>query len=206
MGRCETDNYGLQLGIFPRKYYNRWVVLTFYVVAEAFVGLPFSMGLFSEALKSNLGFTQANVDVISTIGLLGLCPSVFVGILLHMVKLALQRYFLLVAVCCISGGLLYMSMTLYERIPVNLGFMYLMWFIASLGTCILMAISLQIHLNNFPRRDRGKVCGMIIGMIATSNELLEVLLDSLFRGFGVYPEATFAFYLSCSAFSLSLSA
>ncbi len=200
MGRCETDNYGLQLGIFPQKYYNRWVVLTFYVVAEAFVGLPFSMGLFSEALKRDLGFTQVNADLVASCGQFGLWQGFLFGLVLESVKSNNQRYFVVVAACCISAGLLYMSLALGGEIPVDLGVMCAVWFFANLGTCIFMTTSYAFNVKNFPQRDRGKICGLAKGTFGLSSSVLAILLSSFFKASFTYPEAKFSLFLACVTF------
>ncbi len=201
MYSAATCDAGLQLGTFPRKYYNRWIVLMFYLIAEAFIGLPFSMGLLTEALKVNLGLSQVNVDLVASCGLLASCQGFFIGLLLG-VKSNNHKCFLLVAAFLISGGLLYMGMALKSQIPVNVGFMCVIWFFANLGTCIFTTSSYAVNVINFPQKDRGKVCGLAKGTFGMSSAVLAQLYSSFFSDRGTYPEAMFTLSLSIIVFSV----
>ncbi len=193
---------GLQIAVPSDKYFNRWVILMTYQVAEAFVGLPFSMGLFAEALKDNLGFSQVHVDLVASCGQFGLWQTFLLGLLLSVTKLKYQRYYLPVAAVLLSGGLLYMGMALLSRIPASLGIMCVVWFLANIGTCIFMTASYIFNVKNFPHRDRGKICGFTKGMFGMSSAALACFFSAFFNGSN--PEATFSLALSLVVFIVVL--
>ncbi len=198
-----TCDAGLQLGTFPRMYYNRWIVLMFYLVAEIFLGLPYSIGLFSQAMKNDLGLNQVKVSLVASFGQMGfLGMAFFAGLLLGMLKPIHQRYYLLVAACMISGGLLYMGMTLKGYILVNVGAMCVTWFFANFGVVMVMSISIKVNVGNFPQKDRGKICGLVQATFGMSSAVFSVLFDSYFSARSTKPEATFALYLSIITFSV----
>ncbi len=198
MDSTGTNDAGLQPGIFPRKYYNRWIVLMFFVVAEAFVGLVWTIDLLSRALKNDLGLSQAGVNLVSSFGHIACCLGFICGGLFGAANT--YRYFAIVAVCLISGGLLYMSMAMMSQIPASLGIMCAAWFFINFGVCIFAINSCTFNLINFPRKDSGKVCGLVIGILGLSPAVLAIYFSAFFEDSVPYPEATFALSVSIVVF------
>eukprot|EP01084_Bolivina_argentea_P124905 221353_1 len=201
MDSAATCDAGLQFGTFLPKHYNRWIVLVFYLVAEIFLGIPYSMGLFSQALTDDLGLNHVEVGLVASFGQLGFWGmAFFAGLLLHVLKPIYHIYYLFVAACLGGGGLLYMGMSLNRRIPTNIGFMCVTWFMANLAVVMVLQISTKVSVGNFPQKDRGKICGIINSAFGMSSAVLAVLYDAFFIDHGTHPVATFSLYLSIVVF------
>ncbi len=195
---------GLQLGTFPPKYYSRWIVLAFFLVAEAFFGFNYSIGLYTEVMKEDLNLSLVQVALVASVGLLCSCMGFFVGLLMNVVKSNTYRSFLLSSSFFGSGGLLWFYMILSNQIPASFASVCAAWASANLGISIFMTCSCQVNVKNFPQKDRGKICGLAVGIYGASSAVVAVLFSSFFdnQDTGTIHEAlaTFTLYLSIVLF------
>ncbi len=133
---CDYGGGGLQLDTFPSKYYNRWIVLAFYLVAETFLGFCYSIGLYTQVMSEDLNFRPVEVSQLGSFGLLGSSMGFFIGLLMRVVKLNTYRSFLLSAAFLRSGGLLWFYMILSHQIPASFTSACEAWFFANLGVSV----------------------------------------------------------------------
>ncbi len=196
---------GLKVEKFSPKYYNRWIVLAFYLVAEAFFGFKYSIGLYTEAMKKDLNLSPVEVDLVASFGVLGSCMGFFVGLLMKVVKSNTFRLFIFSAAFFGSGGLLWFYMILSNQIPASFASVCAAWFSANLGMCIFKTCSYQVNVKNFPEKDRGKMCGLTVGIFGASSAVIAVLFGVFFENkgkTGTYSEvmSIFTLYLSIVLF------
>ncbi len=195
---------GLQLGTFPPKYYSRWIVLAFFLVAEAFFGFNYSIGLYTEVMKEDLNLSLVQVALVASFGLLCSCMGFFVGLLMNVVKSNTYRSFLLSSSFFGSGGLLWFYMILSNQIPASFASVCAAWASANLGISIFMTCSCQVNVKNFPQKDRGKLCGLAVGIYGASSavvaELFSLFFDNQDTGTTHEALATFTLYLSIVLF------
>ncbi|CAM9126721.1 unnamed protein product [Choristocarpus tenellus] len=168
-----------------RGFYSRWAALAASFIVNAFNLFSYAFGLFSDTLKSDLGFSQRSIDFIASVGELGLWSSFFVGLMLERMT---PRQVYIVGSGATLVGLGYVALAtdkarhVLSSNPTSFGMMF---FLANFGTACFSQSAQAIAVQNFPAKDRGKVSGIIKSIFGLSSAVLGVLYIGLFGGTGV---------------------
>ncbi|CAM9554235.1 unnamed protein product, partial [Laminaria digitata] len=136
----------------------------------------YAFGLFSDTLKDELGFSQSNVDIIASVGELGLWSSFVVGLMLERIS---PRQVYVVGSAASALGLGYVSLAIGKILPTNPAAMAAMFYLANFGTACYAQTAQSTAVRNFPAADRGKVSGLIKSVFGLSSAVLSVLYTGL---------------------------
>lgn len=161
------------------RYFSRWTVLASCSIITCYCGIGYAYGLFSDTLKTNLDYSQANVDYIASFGELGLWSTFIIGLLME--RVSFMSIFFLGAVTS-SAGCVYIALSAEKTIPSEVWTMCLAFYIANFGTAAFASTAQCLGVRNFPLTDRGKVCGLLKSLMGVSSAILAVLFEGLFGG------------------------
>lgn len=158
-------------------FFSRWSALAASFIVNAFNLYSYAFGLFSNALKHKLEFSQGDIDIIASVGELGLWSTFLVGLMLERLS---PRQVYLVGSASTAVGLGYVALALGTFLPSNPAFMAIMFFLANFGTACYAQTATAIAVRNFPSADRGKVAGLIKSVFGLSSAILGVLYAGFF--------------------------
>ncbi|CAM9204694.1 unnamed protein product [Discosporangium mesarthrocarpum] len=139
----------------------------------------YAFGLFSSTLKDELSFSQGTVDIIASMGELGLWSSFIVGVLLE--RFSPRQVYVLGSGFTLVG-LGYVALATGEVVATSPASFGLMFFVANFGTACFGQSAQAISMRNFPAADRGKVSGIIKCVFGLSSAVLGVLYLGLLGG------------------------
>ena len=169
-----------------RIHFSRWQSFAGVCLYVSVVGTTYAFGVYSNLLKTNLGFTQNGLDIIASVGNTGLYLSLPAGILLDRFGLHVVVYlggFLLFL------GFSYIWLAVKGYVPADIISVSVFFFLSQFGVCCHIASAVTVAVRLFPPEVRGSAVGLAKGYFGLSSAVL-----SDFSG-GYFSNAKAAFLL-----------
>ena len=149
--------------------WSRWQSFSSVCLYVSIVGTTYAYGVYSELLRSNLGFSQHGLDVVASVGNTGLYLSLLAG-------LALERFGLQVVIrgggFLIFIGFLYIWAAVEGLVPANIASICVFFFLSQFGVCCHVSSSVTFAVRLFPPESRGIGVGLAKGYFGLSSAVL----------------------------------
>lgn len=157
--------------------WNRWITLTAGIFAMLCAGPMFTFGAIHSSIKTMLGATELQVQLIGVAGDIGLWTKVFPGLAFDLFG---ARATMLggAALSAIGFTLMYLALLNQWQPMLVAG----AWFLAGEGGGFVYTSALFANTKNFAPKDRGIVTGILACMFGTSATVLGSLLGGCLGG------------------------
>ena len=145
--------------------FTRWQSFAGVCLYVSMAGTTYAFGVYSELLRTNLGFSQGGIDVVASVGNTGLYLSIIGGLLLERFGLQFTVYF---------GGLLiflgfgYIWLAVEGYVPADIASVSLFFFISQFGVCCHVSSAVTTSVRLFPPESRGSAVGLVKGYFGLS--------------------------------------
>lgn len=163
-----------------KRYWSRWTTLQASLLISSFASISYSFGLFSDELRTNLGFSQLKIDVISSFGEMGLWSTFLIGLLAEFIP---PGALFVLAAALSSGGIAYIGFIGggdASSAASSCAAIATAFYFANVGCSTFGLISQSLAVKNFPLADRGKVSGLTKSMVGLSSAVLSALYSGFF--------------------------
>jgi MFS family permease len=133
------------------------------------VGTTYAYGVYSELLKTNLGFSQNGLDIIASVGNTGLYLSLIAGLLLENFGL---KFVVMGGGFLIFIGFLYIYLAVKGVIAANIVSVSIFFFLSQFGVCCHVSSAITYCIRLFPSNKRGAAVGLGKGYFGLSSAVL----------------------------------
>ena len=124
-------------------HFSRWQSFAGVCLYVSMAGTTYAFGIYSDLLKTNLGFSQGGLDVIASVGNTGLYMSLLGGMLLDRYGLHFVIY---LGGFFIFTGFLYIWLAVEGYVPADISSVSVFFFLSQFGVCC--------HISGYRRRAR----------------------------------------------------
>ena len=145
--------------------FTRWQSFAGVCLYVSMAGTTYAFGVYSELLRTNLGFSQGGIDVVASVGNTGLYLSILGGLLLERFGLQFTVYF---------GGLLiflgfgYIWLAVEGYVPADIASVSVFFFVSQFGVCCHVSSAVTTSVRLFPPESRGSAVGLVKGYFGLS--------------------------------------
>ena len=150
-------------------HFSRWqsfAGICFYV---SVVGTTYAFGVYSNLLKSNLGFSQNGIDIIASVGNTGLYLSLLGGVLLDRFGLHFVVY---LGGFLIFIGFFYIWLAIEGYVPADILSVSIFFLLSQFGVCCHISSAVTCAVRLFPKEVRGSAVGLAKGYFGLSSAVL----------------------------------
>lgn len=156
----------------------RWVTVTSNILLETTAGTSYAFGTYSNQLRTDLGYTQEEIQTVASIGNIGLYFAVVAGIVY-------DRYgpkpCIVIGAVLSLGGYILMWAAAGKMIDYSVGLMSLYAFLWSHGSSWYDTVAIGINIQNFPE-DRGSAVGLLKSFFGLSASIVTLVDNTIFPG------------------------
>lgn len=149
--------------------WSRWQSLAGVCLFVSVVGTTYAFGVYSQFLKDDLGFSQEDLDIVASIGNMGLYLSLLAGLLLEYCGL---RFVVIGGGFLVFIGFLYIYLACKLVVPANLVSISIFFFLSQFGVCCHVSSCITYCVRLFPNEARGTSVGLGKGYFALSSAVL----------------------------------
>ena len=150
-------------------HFSRWQSFAGVCFYVSVAGTTYAFGIYSDLLKTNLGFSQGGLDVIASVGNTGLYMSLLGGILLDRYGLHFVVY---LGGLLIFIGFLYMWLAVEGLVPADILSVSIFFFLSQFGVCCHISSAVTSAVRLFPPEVRGSAVGLAKGYFGLSSAVL----------------------------------
>jgi MFS family permease len=174
MGRSEDSSASsLKSSICKRWlmniHFSRWQSFAGVCLYVSVAGTTYAFGVYSNLLKSELGFTQGGLDIIASVGNTGLYMSLLGGMLLDRYGLHFVVY---LGGFFIFIGFLYIWLAVEGYVPADILSVSVFFFLSQFGVCCHISSAVTSAVRLFPSEVRGSAVGLAKGYFGLSSAVL----------------------------------
>lgn len=171
------------------KFLNRWIGLAASLIMALSAGSVYAFGEFSEAVKSELGYKQTQLNLVGSLGSFGMYTVFFAGLYYDSHTARKTAIF---GSAMVFVGYFFMWLFTTKALPSTTLVMGLFYGLALHGSSWLQTASTATAIKNFPAENRGQVVGLTKGFFGLCSSVISQLYVAFFR-----PDAVkFLFFLS----------
>lgn len=149
--------------------FSRWQSMASVCMYVSIVGTTYAYGVYSELLKTNLGFSQNGLDIIASVGNTGLYLSLIAGLLLENFGL---KFVVMGGGFLIFIGFLYIYLAVKGVIAANIVSVSIFFFLSQFGVCCHVSSAITYCIRLFPFHKRGAAVGLGKGYFGLSSAVL----------------------------------
>lgn len=143
----------------------------------SFAGCTYAFGVFSSLLQAKLALKQKSLDLMASVGNLGLYLSLFVGFAVE--RFGFRRVILFGGLL-VFGGFSYIWLAITGKLYVNEHLVTLAYFIAQVGACCHIATAVSATVKALPPSSRGTAVGLVKSYFGVSSAVLANLSSGVF--------------------------
>ena len=149
--------------------FSRWQSMASVCMYVSIVGTTYAYGVYSELLKTNLGFSQSGLDIIASVGNTGLYLSLIAGLLLEKFGL---KFVVMGGGFLIFIGFLYIYLAVKGLVVANIVSVSILFFLSQFGVCCHVSSAITYCIRLFPPTKRGAAVGLGKGYFGLSSAVL----------------------------------
>ena len=156
---------------------TRWTSFAGICLLIVFTGTNFAYAIISEVLKTKLGYSTQERDLIASIGSNGAYLSLIAGVLIE--KFGFRRVIR-------GGGILffvgffYVYLAVHQWIDSSFSTIAFAYFLSQFGACCHIATAVVLAVKLFPVGAYGDAIGLVKGYFALSSAVIAGIADGLF--------------------------
>ena len=150
-------------------HFSRWQSFAGVCLYVSMAGTTYAFGIYSDLLKTNLGFSQGGLDVIASVGNTGLYMSLLGGMLLDRYGLHFVIY---LGGFFIFTGFLYIWLAVEGYVPADISSVSVFFFLSQFGVCCHISSAVTMAIRLFPPEVRGSAVGLAKGYFGLSSAVL----------------------------------
>ena len=150
-------------------HFSRWQSFAGVCLYVSMAGTTYAFGIYSDLLKTNLGFSQGGLDVIASVGNTGLYMSLLGGMLLDRYGLHFVIY---LGGFFIFIGFLYIWLAVEGYVPADISSVSVFFFLSQFGVCCHISSAVTMAIRLFPPEVRGSAVGLAKGYFGLSSAVL----------------------------------
>lgn len=154
---------------FMNIHFSRWQSFAGVCLYVSVAGTTYAFGVYSNLLKSELGFTQGGLDIIASVGNTGLYMSLIGGILLDRYGL---HFVVFLGGFLIFIGFLYIWLAVEGYVPADILSVSIFFFLSQFGVCCHISSAVTSAVRLFPSEVRGSAVGLAKGYFGLSSAVL----------------------------------
>jgi MFS family permease len=156
---------------------SRWHSFSAALLAASVAGTSYAFGIFSEVFKQRLGYSQADLSIVSSCGSTGLYTQVVTGFLIEKYG---PQFVLKLGAFLIFSNNLYIWGAVLGHVPASVPIISLAWFLAQIGIACASSVCLVVALKSFPTSVRGRVAGLAKAYFGISSAVLASIAAGFF--------------------------
>ena len=158
----ESNNNNVMKQEKEKVYYSRWYVLGICSLLAFGSGAAYDYGLYSDALKENLDYSETESSLVDSFGNAGLFSMILSGLLLE--KVGPKNNVLIGGLLAFIGYFILWAISL-TYLPSNIATTCITMYVACFGLSFFSITITTVTVRNFPQRDRGKAVGIIKALL-----------------------------------------
>ncbi len=170
-----------QYNIFPKtepELFSRWQSFCSVCLYASVAGTTYAFAIYSQLLKNNLGYSQSSLDLIASIGTMGLYLSLLAGF-------AIEKFGFRAVVqfggMLIFVGFMYIYLAIWEKVPSDIYSISFFYFLSQAGVCCHITSAVTVAVKLFPPESRGIAIGLTKGYFGLSTAVLGDLAGGYFE-------------------------
>ena len=182
-GILDDDNPLPSTSLWQSIHFTRWQSFAGVCLYVSMAGTTYAFGVYSELLRTNLGFSQGGLDVVASVGNTGLYLSIIGGLILERYGLQFVVYFggLLIFV-----GFFYIWLAVEGYVPADIASVSIFFFISQFGVCCHVSSAVTASVRLFPPESRGSAVGLVKGYFGLSSAVLSDFAGGYFHNAKAY--------------------
>lgn len=165
-----------------RALHTRWQSFAGIALFVSVVGTTYAFGIFSSLLRTYLGYSQDELDLIASIGNNGLYLSLVAGFLID--RIGFKRVVRIGGVL-IFVGFFYIWLAVQQHISSNMATISFFYFISQLGVCFHVAVAITVSVKLFPHSAHGGAIGLMKGYFGMSSAVLGDIAGGIFNNYPI---------------------
>ena len=179
----DEDNLMPSTSLWQSIHFTRWQSFAGVCLYVSMAGTTYAFGVYSELLRTNLGFSQGGLDVVASVGNTGLYLSIIGGLILERYGLQFVVYFggLLIFV-----GFFYIWLAVEGYVPADIASVSIFFFISQFGVCCHVSSAVTASVRLFPPESRGSAVGLVKGYFGLSSAVLSDFAGGYFHNAKAY--------------------
>ena len=182
-GILDEENPMPSTSLWQSIHFTRWQSFAGVCLYVSMAGTTYAFGVYSELLRTNLGFSQGGLDVVASVGNTGLYLSIIGGLILEKYGLQFVVYFggLLIFV-----GFFYIWLAVEGYVPADIASVSIFFFISQFGVCCHVSSAVTTSVRLFPPESRGSAVGLVKGYFGLSSAVLSDFAGGYFHNAKAY--------------------